>query len=105
MPGDPTHIINGGMGGEFYTAHFDPATEKLTNLSARPYSVGGSWCVAGQAESDGSILHTGWLGFGNAPGVPIPTNAFCVSLSLYLAASLALSYYRVHRHRLTWSST
>ena len=56
-PGEPTHIINGGMGGAFYTAQFDPAKEKLYNLSARSYHVGGSWGVAGQSESDGSILH------------------------------------------------
>jgi hypothetical protein len=57
LPGEPTHIINGGMGGAFYTAQFDPAKEKLYNLSARSYHVGGSWGVAGQSESDGSILH------------------------------------------------
>ena len=60
QPGEPTHIINGGMGGEFYTAHFDPAKEKLFNLSSRSFHVGGSWGVAGQAETDGSILHIGW---------------------------------------------
>ena len=66
-PGEPTHIINGGMGGSFYLAQFDAAREKLSNLSSRSYSVGGSWSVAGKSESDGSILHMGWVGFGNAP--------------------------------------
>jgi hypothetical protein len=59
-PGEPTHIINAGMGGAFYTAQFDAAKEKLYNLSARSYHVGGSWGVAGQTESDGSILHMYW---------------------------------------------
>ena len=45
--GEPTHIINGGMGGTFRTAHFDAATEKLFNVSRVEYHVGGSWGVAG----------------------------------------------------------
>jgi sucrose-6-phosphate hydrolase SacC (GH32 family) len=64
--GDPTHVINGGMGGAFYTAHFDEATEKLSNLSTKAYHVGGSWSVAGESERDG-ILHIGWIGMGNPP--------------------------------------
>ena len=68
--GEPTHIINGGMGGAFYTAHFDHATEKLVNLSARSFHVGGSWGVAGQSDSDGSILHIGWSSAGGGHAGP-----------------------------------
>ena len=49
--GEPTHIINGGGGGAYYTAHFDAAKERLYNLSATSYHVGGSWGVARPAKA------------------------------------------------------
>jgi len=88
--GEPTHIINGGMGGSFRTAHFDAARERLFNVSGEVYHVGGSWGVAGQSESDGSILHIGWSsgpGGRVGPGLAMMS---CVKTLGYDGASASL---------------
>ena len=110
-PGEPTHIINGGMGGSFYTAHFDPAKERLFNLSARGYHVGGSWGVAGQSESDGSILHIGWSsGPGGRAGPGIAMMSAVTELSYDSAADVLVAtparfYSKMHNGTLANQST